>query len=483
MSSGASTPPDVPDPSEIAQITSFTTASSSTARNGTERGSQRLDLIVTGRPAPAGRPDRRCRPPGRPAPATTSRWILAGARRIVLGRIDRRRHPCRERAMPPGPRRCRRPAPVRRANAGSAGTGNSGPAPSRNRLSVAAVALASATGMKLRGLSSKSKSSTASTTSRHRRCERRRHAAGRAGHQQRLALRRGQVKQLRRDRIERAAGHDDRPLGAERPTRTDRDRGRDRLQQRDARLDAAAPQQDRLQRFGNAVAADALRPVARAITPMMRQPTTGTATAAIAPSVWVAGETDAVDQRWKKKRLVKSPMSRSSASATNALTAPTTIARSAIGMTTAIRGEITHRLPGFGPIPWARCSSSRASRWSCVRGGFGSLPRFPTISFDTTATSRRRRTARPHRGVFSKNMAAGSSGRAIASTNSSQSQRELATLARTDDRQAGDQAVLRRHRGRAFDQRAALLRECELDPACVGLPRVCARRGHARTAC
>ena len=53
----------------------------------------------------------------------------------------------------------------------------------------------------------------------------------------------------------------------------------------------------------------------------------------MAPSVWAAGETAAVDQRWKKNRFVNRPMSRSSASATKALTAPTTIASSEIGMT------------------------------------------------------------------------------------------------------------------------------------------------------
>ena len=60
--------------------------------------------------------------------------------------------------------------------------------------------------------------------------------AGRAGHQQRLALRGRQMEDLRDDRADRAAGHDDRPFGAERPARADRDRRRERLEDRHLRL-------------------------------------------------------------------------------------------------------------------------------------------------------------------------------------------------------------------------------------------------------
>jgi hypothetical protein len=55
--------------------------------------------------------------------------------------------------------------------------------------------------------------------------EGRRHAGGRAGDEKRLALGARQVKELRDERSERAAGHDDRTFGAERPTRSNRDRG------------------------------------------------------------------------------------------------------------------------------------------------------------------------------------------------------------------------------------------------------------------
>ena len=60
----------------------------------------------------------------------------------------------------------------------------------------------------------------------HRRSERRRHTGRRARHQQRSALGAGQVEELGDHRSEGAACHDDRPFGAERPARANRDGGR-----------------------------------------------------------------------------------------------------------------------------------------------------------------------------------------------------------------------------------------------------------------
>ena len=71
---------------------------------------------------------------------------------------------------------------------------------------------------------------------RDRRGEGRRHAGRRARDEQRLALGAGQMEELRDQRSERAAGHDDRPFGAERAARSDRDRRRQRLEQRHLRL-------------------------------------------------------------------------------------------------------------------------------------------------------------------------------------------------------------------------------------------------------
>jgi hypothetical protein len=98
---------------------------------------------------------------------------------------------------------------------------------------------------------------------RDRRAERRRHARRRAGHEQRLAFGVREMKELREKRAERTAGHDDRPFRAERAAGADRDRRRQRLQDGDARLDAALADQDRLHRLGDPVAADLLRAEAR----------------------------------------------------------------------------------------------------------------------------------------------------------------------------------------------------------------------------
>src|SRR3954466_14006868 len=81
--------------------------------------------------------------------------------------------------------------------------------------------------------------------------------------------------------------------------------------------------------------------------PMIRQPTMGTRPAAMAPSVWVAGEAATVDQRWKKNRFVNRPMRQSSASATKALTAPTTSASGEIGMYL----RLVVKSPTFWPGP------------------------------------------------------------------------------------------------------------------------------------
>ncbi len=92
-----------------------------------------------------------------------------------------------------------------------------------------------------------------------RRAEHRGHAGGRAGDQQRLALGRTQVEELREQGAERAAGHDDRTFGAERAAGADGDGGRQRLEQSDLGLDPALTDQDGLDGFGNAVAADFFR--------------------------------------------------------------------------------------------------------------------------------------------------------------------------------------------------------------------------------
>src|SRR5262249_39723631 len=64
-------------------------------------------------------------------------------------------------------------------------------------------------------------------------------------------------------RTDSAPRCDEGPPGAERPAAADPDRRRQRLQQRDPRLDPTAAEQDRLDRLRNAVTPDALGAVTR----------------------------------------------------------------------------------------------------------------------------------------------------------------------------------------------------------------------------
>jgi hypothetical protein len=64
---------------------------------------------------------------------------------------------------------------------------------------------------------------------------------------------------LRKQRTERAAGHDDRALGAERAAGADGDRRRERLEYRHFRLDPALADKDRLDCLGDTVTANFLR--------------------------------------------------------------------------------------------------------------------------------------------------------------------------------------------------------------------------------
>ena len=97
----------------------------------------------------------------------------------------------------------------------------------------------------------------------HRAAEGRRHSRGGAGGEERLALVGRDVQQLAAQRAERAAGRDDRSLGAERSAGADGDRRGERLEKEHARRDAALAEQHALHHLGNAVAADGRRAVAR----------------------------------------------------------------------------------------------------------------------------------------------------------------------------------------------------------------------------
>src|SRR5215472_3124233 len=71
------------------------------------------------------------------------------------------------------------------------------------------------------------------------------------------------MKKLRDHRAKRATSHDNRTLGPKRSTRPDGNRGRNRLEDRYLRLNAAAVDQNRLNGLGNSVPADAFGSVPR----------------------------------------------------------------------------------------------------------------------------------------------------------------------------------------------------------------------------
>src|SRR5438105_12995526 len=71
------------------------------------------------------------------------------------------------------------------------------------------------------------------------------------------------MERLAEQRAERPARHDDRPLGAERPTGPDGNGGGQRLEYGDPGGHAALPDQDRLERLRDAVTADSLEAVPR----------------------------------------------------------------------------------------------------------------------------------------------------------------------------------------------------------------------------
>ena len=89
------------------------------------------------------------------------------------------------------------------------------------------------------------------------------HSRGGAGSQQRLPLDGGGVQELPEQGAESAAGGDDGTFGTERPAGADGDGRGDGLEHRNPGGDTALVEQNLLHRFGNAVAADGGRPVAR----------------------------------------------------------------------------------------------------------------------------------------------------------------------------------------------------------------------------
>ena len=147
---------------------------------------------------------------------------------------------------------------------------------------------AATTGRKLRGRHSKSNSSTASITEASGALKVAAIPAAAPADQQGLALVGAQVQVLGEDRADRAAGHDDRPLGAERAAGADADRGRDRLEHRDLGPTRLPP--IRIASIASGIPCPRIfsEPY-RAITPTTSPPTTGAAAPATTGAVRPGG--------------------------------------------------------------------------------------------------------------------------------------------------------------------------------------------------
>ena len=91
VKSGASVPPDVPLPSEIAHETNFSAQRSARALRPARRSAEnRVDVVVADAERARQRSSRRRRPRRRRSPATTSSG--SGASRTRLRRVDGARH-------------------------------------------------------------------------------------------------------------------------------------------------------------------------------------------------------------------------------------------------------------------------------------------------------------------------------------------------------------------------------------------------------
>ena len=201
ISSGASTPPDVPEASATSQITALTSRIASTACD---------DEVARA----AGRRSRRSRRRARAARQAAEADHQAAQRRpphpvdrqALEGVFQPRRAawsaaPDCSPATTPIPAQASRP---HQGSAGSAENGNSGPAPNSSGRQQIAVTRGRSTGMKLRGRHSNSSSSTASSTAATGVPKIAGHAGRGAGDQQRLALGGAQVEELGEQRADRA---------------------------------------------------------------------------------------------------------------------------------------------------------------------------------------------------------------------------------------------------------------------------------------
>ena len=221
ISSGASTPPDVPDPSAMAQTSALTTSRPSSAAPSHVAARADRGWCRSRRPARAGR----CRPPmptTRPPRAGHHIQWIGSLREEVLAGVDESGQQPRDQtgqqsdddgeAKRLGPQDGMARGPGRSARRRAAA-----PAPSPRRPT------ATATGMKLRGFHSNSSSSTASSTAATGVAKMAAMPPAAPATSSVLRSADGEMEELREQRAEGAAGHDDRAFGAERAAGADGD--------------------------------------------------------------------------------------------------------------------------------------------------------------------------------------------------------------------------------------------------------------------
>ena len=228
-------------------------------RAGDVAGEQRADRVVADAERLRERAGRRCRSPTPPIAGHHIQWIGRRAE-AVLGRVDGAVSSARQQRRRARRRRRSRPVPAgrRRPDAASPGTAARGRAAAARQ----AAATSRLPAPPARGCAASIRTAAARPRAAPRRPACRTIADMPAAAPATSSVLRSALvrwKQLREQRAERAAGHDDRPFGAERSADADRDRRRQRLEHRDLRLDAAAADQDRLDGLGDAVAADPAR--------------------------------------------------------------------------------------------------------------------------------------------------------------------------------------------------------------------------------
>src|SRR5512135_800172 len=257
IKSGASTPPDVPEPSAIAQISPLTTISPSSAR-ATYAPRSRSAIRPYPTPSALGSTS-----PPRPttSPPSTGHHIQWSGRRwkASSGAVDGQRQRHGEQACQEADRH--RPQQVDRGQEAMGGDREHRPRAEQVRPQQRRHRGGQGHRDQAAGLPLEEQDLDGQEHRGHRRVEDRRHPARRPRHQQSFPLSGGQMEDLSDDRSDRAPRHDDRSLGPEWPARADRDGRRDRLEDRDLRAHPAPADQDRLHRLGDAVPPDPLRPV------------------------------------------------------------------------------------------------------------------------------------------------------------------------------------------------------------------------------